>query len=76
MWNNTIGLEAQSGGNTAIEAAINAPQFGAGRAARRAAAAEAVQQTGGRCADGYLAQTGSRRLVGPGYAPLLASYSW
>ena len=48
MWTNTIGQKAdpQSGSNSAIEAAINAPQFGAGRVARRAAAAEAVKQTG------------------------------
>ena len=45
MWTNTIGLEDQGGGNSAIEAAINAPQFGAGRAARRAAAADAADNT-------------------------------
>lgn len=48
MWANTIGLDAdpQAGSNAAVEAAINAPQFGSGRVARRAAAAEAARQTG------------------------------
>ena len=46
MWTNTIGMESEAGGNSAIEAAINAPQFGAGRGARKAAAAEAVKHAG------------------------------
>ena len=51
MWTNTIGsVDPQAGSNSVIEAAINAPQFGGGRAARRAAAQEAVAQTGeGSC---------------------------
>ncbi|KAK9842446.1 hypothetical protein WJX81_000563 [Elliptochloris bilobata] len=48
MWNNTIGVtSAQLGTNTAVEAYINAPEAGGGRAARRAAAAQIVEQTGG-----------------------------
>ncbi|KAK9906706.1 hypothetical protein WJX75_006493 [Coccomyxa subellipsoidea] len=48
MWTNTIGsVDPQAGSNSVIEASLNAPQFGGGRAARRAAAQEAVLQTGG-----------------------------
>ncbi|KAK9815114.1 hypothetical protein WJX73_007989 [Symbiochloris irregularis] len=47
MWTNTIGQQAETGTNSAIEAAINAPSHGPGRTARRAAAAEAVKQAGG-----------------------------
>ena len=47
MWTNTIGsVDPQAGSNSVIEASLNAPQFGGGRAARRAAAQEAVAQTG------------------------------
>lgn len=47
MWTNTIGsVDPQAGSNSVIEASLNAPQFGGGRAARRAAAQEAVLQTG------------------------------
>lgn len=48
IWTKTIGLEEnpQAGSNAAVEAHINAPSHGAGRAARRAAAAQAVMQTG------------------------------
>ncbi|KAK9818392.1 hypothetical protein WJX72_011871 [[Myrmecia] bisecta] len=49
MWTKTIGLDQdpQAGSNSVIEASLNAPQFGGGRASRRAAAAEAVEKTGG-----------------------------
>ncbi|CAL8462393.1 g1926 [Coccomyxa elongata] len=48
MWTNTIGsVDPQAGSNSVIEASLNAPQYGGGRAARRAAAQEAVAQTGG-----------------------------
>ncbi len=47
MWTNTIGsVDPQAGSNSVIEASLNAPQFGGGRAARRAAAQEIVAQTG------------------------------
>lgn len=47
MWTQTIGsVDPQAGSNAVIEASLNAPQFGSGRAARRAAAQEAVAQTG------------------------------
>jgi hypothetical protein len=47
MWNKTIGIsDAQLGTNTAVDALINAPQVGGGRAARRAAAQEIVEATG------------------------------
>ena len=46
MWTNTIGLDSQAGANAAVEASLNAPQFGGGRAARRAAAADAVLKSG------------------------------
>lgn len=46
IWTNTIGVEKEGGGNSVVEASLNAPQFGGGRAARRAAAAEVVAQTG------------------------------
>ena len=46
IWTNTVGLEQAGGNNAAVENSLNAPQFGGGRASRRAAAAEVVEKTG------------------------------
>lgn len=47
IWTNAVGLEQEGGNNAAVENSLNAPQFGGGRASRRAAAAEVVEKTGG-----------------------------
>ncbi len=41
-----MGLEQEGGNNAAVENSLNAPQYGSGRASRRAAAAEVVEKTG------------------------------
>ena len=41
-----MGLEKEGGNNAVVENCLNAPQFGGGRASRRAAAAEVVEKTG------------------------------
>eukprot|EP00891_Asterochloris_glomerata_P000256 jgi/Astpho2/256/Aster-x0428 len=47
IWTDAVGLQQSGGDNAAVEAGLPAPQFGGGRAARRAAAADIVEKTGG-----------------------------